>query len=201
MRIGYARVSTEEQKTHAQTDALTLAGCEKIYEEHRSGGSLSRPILFALLNSLKPGDEVVVYKMDRIARSLKDLLTIQEKIIDAGADFRSLTEVLDTGSPAGRMIFQILGAFGEFERELIRERTRVGMKAAVARGAILGAPRGLNLQQEAEALKAWATGRVTKSELARKYDVHISSIKRMIRRAGMAQTRPAGAGQMSLVLA
>lgn len=200
MRIGYARVSTDEQKTHAQTDALKAAGCDVIHEEHKSGGSLSRPILFALLKALQPGDEVVVYKLDRIARSLKDLLTIQERITDAGADFRSLTEILDTSSPAGRMIFQIIGAFGEFERELIRERTRVGLRAAMARGSKPGQPRSMDTHQETAALKAWGTGRVTKSELARKYAVHISSIKRMIRRAGMAQTRPAGAGQLSLVL-
>lgn len=200
MRIGYARVSTDEQKTHGQTDALKAAGCEVIHEEKRSGGSMGRPLLLAMLKGLQPGDEVVVYKLDRIARSLKDLLSIQERIIEAGADFKSLTETLDTSSPAGRMIFQILGAFAEFERELIRERTRVGMKAAMERGAKPGRTRGLNPAQESESLKLWSTGKVTKSELARKYGVHISSIKRTIRRAGMAQQRPAGREQMALAI-
>lgn len=190
MLVGYARVSTEEQKTHAQTDALKAAGCEVVYEEKRSGGSMSRPLLFGMLKALKPGDVVVVYKLDRIARSLKDLLSIQEKILDAGADFKSLTETLDTSSPAGRMIFQILGAFAEFERELIRERTRVGLRAAMERGSKPGHPRGMSEAQEAAAMKAWATGRYTKAELAKRYGVHISSIKRAIRRAGLSQTRP-----------
>lgn len=197
MLIGYARVSKDEQKTHAQHDALKAAGCGLILEEKKSGGSMSRPILLQMLKSLKPGDVVVVYKLDRIARSLKDLLTIQERIVEAGADFRSLTEVIDTSSPAGRMIFQIIGAFAEFERELIRERTRVGLRAAMERGSKPGHPRSMDPAQEAESLRLWATGKVTKSELARRYGVHISSIKRMIRRAGLGQTRPAS-GQLAL---
>lgn len=189
MLIGYARVSTDDQVTHSQTDALRAAGCELIYEEKKSGGSLSRPILFELLKRLRPGDTLVVYKLDRVARSLKDLLTIQERITDAGADFRSLTEILDTSTPAGRMIFQILGAFAEFERELIRERTRVGLHAAMARGSKPGRPRGMG-PKEAEAMRLWSTGRYTKSELALRYGVDISSVKRAIRRAGLAQQRP-----------
>src|SRR5690606_20534396 len=104
--------------------------CQQIYQEKRSGGNLRRPELELLLQSLQPDDTVIVYKLDRIARSLKDLLTIIERIETAGAEFRSLTEMMDTKSPAGRMIFQIVGAFAEFERELIRERTLVGIEAA-----------------------------------------------------------------------
>ena len=199
MLIGYARVSTEEQKTHAQTDALKAAGCEIVFEEKKSCGSLSRPILIGLLKRLQPGDLVMVYKLDRVARSLKDLLSIQERVVEAGADFKSLTETLNTSTPAGRMIFQLLEAFAEFERELIRERTRVGLRAAMERGSKPGQSRKVNPAQESELLKQWVTGKVTKSELARKYGVHISSIKRTIRRAGMAQTRPARADQMALV--
>lgn len=141
MLIGYARVSTQEQETNAQIDALTKAGCERIYQEKRSGGNMRRPQLEELLLSLSPGQTVVVYKLDRIARSLKDLLAIIERIEAAGAEFRSLTEHMDTKSPAGRMIFQIVGAFAEFERELIRERTRVGMQAAMKRGVVVKAAR------------------------------------------------------------
>ena len=198
MRIGYARVSTEEQKTHGQTDALKAAGCELVLEEKRSGGSMSRPILIELLKKLQPGDEAMVYKLDRIARSLKDLLSIQERIIEAGADFKSLTETLDTSTPAGRMIFQLLGAFAEFEREPIRERTKVGLRAAMERCSKPGRPHGMNPAQEFESLKLWASGKATKSELARKCGVHISSIKRTIQRAGMGQQRPANVGQMAL---
>lgn len=186
MLIGYARVSTQEQETNAQIDALTKAGCECIYQEKRSGGNLRRPQLEQLLISLTPGCTVVVYKLDRIARSLKDLLTIIERIESAGAEFRSLTEHMDTKSPAGRMIFQIVGAFAEFERELIRERTRVGMEAAMRRGVIVGRPRGMNTKDEAEAVRLWRTGRYTKTALGQRYGVHISSIKRAIKRADAA---------------
>jgi len=144
---------------------------------------MRRPQLEQLLLSLTPGCTVVVYKLDRIARSLKDLLTIIERIEAAGAEFRSLTEFIDTKSPTGRMIFQIVGAFAEFERELIRERTRVGMAAAMRRGTIVGRPRGLTPDEEAEAIKLWYSGKYTKSALARRYGIHISSVKRAIKRA------------------
>lgn len=183
MLIGYARVSTQEQETHLQIDALVKAGCEQIYQEKRSGGNLRRPELEKLLQSLQPDDTVVVYKLDRIARSLKDLLTIIERIEAAGAEFRSLTEHMDTKSPAGRMIFQIVGAFAEFERELIRERTLVGMEAAKRRGVVMGRPRGMSSADEAEMLRQWRSGKVTRSALARRYNVHLSSIKRAIKRA------------------
>ncbi len=189
MLIGYARVSTQEQETHAQIDALTAAGCGRIFHEKRSGSTMRRPQLEQLLLSLNPSDTVVVYKLDRIARSLKDLLTIIERIEAAGAEFRSLTEMIDTKSPAGRMIFQIVGAFAEFERELIRERTRVGMEAAARRGVVMGRPRGMSAEDEAEAMRLWRTGRYTKTALARQYNVHISSIKRAIRRANESQQR------------
>lgn len=125
MLYGYARVSTQEQETHAQTDALSKAGVGFIFSEKKSGGTTAgRPELEKMLRILKHGDQVVVYKLDRIARSLKDLLRIIERIEEKGAQFRSLTESLDTTTPAGRMLFHMVGAFAEFERELIRERTR-----------------------------------------------------------------------------
>lgn len=183
MLVGYARVSTQEQETHAQTDALREAGVGFIFSEKRSGGSMSkRPALEDMLTKIGPGDTVVVYKLDRIARSLKDLLIIIERIEACGAEFRSLTEMIDTRSPAGRMIFQIVGAFAEFERELIRERTRVGMAAAAKRGVRMGRPTALTDVEEAEAMRLWFTGNYTKSSLARQYGTHISSIKRAIKR-------------------
>ncbi|QOT82488.1 recombinase family protein (plasmid) [Cupriavidus basilensis] len=182
MLIGYARVSTEEQVTHAQIDALRAAGCETIYQEKRSGGTMRRPELEMVLATVGKGDTVVVYKLDRIARSLKDLLTIIERIEQAGGEFRSLTEHMDTRSPAGRMIFQIIGAFAEFERELIRERTRVGMAAAVRRGVRLGRHTAMNADQEAECMRLWYSGDYTKTALAQRYGTHISSIKRAIKR-------------------
>lgn len=141
-----------------------------------------RPALEEMLTKISQGDTVVVYKLDRIARSLKDLLIIIERIEACGAEFRSLTEMIDTRSPAGRMIFQIVGAFAEFERELIRERTRVGMAAAARRGVKMGRPTAMTEPEEAEALRLWFAGNHTKSQLARMYGTHISSIKRAIKR-------------------
>lgn len=188
MLYGYARVSTQEQETRAQLDALNRAGVERVYQEKRSGGTLRRPVLEALLTSLQPGDVVVVYKLDRIARSLVDLLHILARIKAAGAQFRSQTEIIDTHSPAGRMMTHILGAFGEFERDLIRERTRAGLQAAKERGAPIGRPRSMTAEDEASAVRRWLARNespVTLSQLARDYGCHLSSIKRAIGRAGV----------------
>ncbi|MCL9857438.1 recombinase family protein [Ralstonia solanacearum] len=183
MLYGYARVSTQEQETHAQTDALSKAGVGFIFSEKKSGGTTAgRPELEKLLRMLKPGDTVVVYKLDRIARSLKDLLRIIERIEEKGAQFRSLTESLDTTTPAGRMLFHMVGAFAEFERELIRERTRAGMAAAVQRGVKLGRHYALSPEDEAEALRLWFAGQMTKTAIARQFGTHISSIRRAIKR-------------------
>ncbi|WP_455275191.1 recombinase family protein [Ralstonia thomasii] len=190
MLYGYARVSTQEQETHAQTDALAKAGVGFIFSEKRSGGTTARrPELEKLLRLLKRGDTVVVYKLDRIARSLKDLLRIIERIEEKGAQFRSLTEALDTSTPAGRMLFHMVGAFAEFERELIRERTRAGMEAAVKRGVKLGRHYALSREDEAEALRLWHQGTMTKSAIARIYGVHMSSMKRAIKRQQESQQR------------
>ncbi|WP_430421131.1 recombinase family protein [Methylibium petroleiphilum] len=137
MLVGYARVSTVQQDTALQRAAFMRAGVRKVVEEKRSGGG-SRPLLEALLGKLKPGDVVVVYKIDRLARSLVDLLRILQRITDAGAQFRSLTEPLETATPVGRMMLQLLGAFAEFERALIRERCCAGLYAAMARGVAVG---------------------------------------------------------------
>src|SRR6187551_2304914 len=135
MLLGYARVSkADDQDTAAQVSALKAAGCTRIYEEKASGGRWDRPELHWVLDHLRAGDVLVVWKLDRLSRSLKDLLHILEKVEAAGADFRSLTEAIDTTGPAGRMLMQMLGSFAEFERAMVRERTRMGLKAAAARG-------------------------------------------------------------------
>lgn len=139
MMIGYARVSTVQQDTALQRAAFKRAGVVRVIEEKRSGGA-ARPLLEGLLRRLKPGDVVVVYKIDRLARSLVDLLRILQRIADAGAEFRSLTEPLETATPVGRMMLQLLGAFAEFERALIRERCCAGLYAAMARGVVVGRP-------------------------------------------------------------
>jgi DNA invertase Pin-like site-specific DNA recombinase len=186
MRIGYARVSTQEQETRAQIDALKRAGVDSIHEEKRSGATLRRPVLDKLLRNLRRGDTLVVYKLDRIARSLKHLLTIIERLQERGANFESLTEHIDTNTPAGRLMLQMLGAFAEFEREMIRERTKSGMQAAKKRGVRLGRPRSLEIDEERQVVRQWRSGRYTLTALAHQYGVHLSSIKRAVYRASEA---------------
>src|SRR6185436_7366344 len=125
---------SDDQITAPQIRALKEAGCKKVFEESASGGRWDRPQLQGLLDQLREGDTLVVWKLDRLSRSLKDLLTILERIDATGAKFRSLTEAIDTSGAAGRMLMQMLGSFAEFERAMIRERTRAGLKAAAARG-------------------------------------------------------------------
>ena len=138
--LGYARVSTDEQTTDAQIDALERAGCKTIHREHASGASRARPQLKLALDRCKPGDVLVVVRIDRLARSLSHLLEIIETLDARGAGFRSLGDPIDTTSPQGRFTLQILGAVAEFERALIRESTKAGLKAARDRGRIGGNP-------------------------------------------------------------
>lgn len=140
MLIGYARVSTDEQTTDPQIDALKRVGCSAIFREQASGASRARPELARALDAAKAGDVLVVVRIDRLARSLAHLLEIIEALDRRGAGFRSLGDPIDTTSPQGRFTLQILGAVAEFERALIRERTKAGLKAARERGRVGGNP-------------------------------------------------------------
>jgi DNA invertase Pin-like site-specific DNA recombinase len=150
MIFGYARVSTDDQDTAAQERALKSAGAEIVFLERTSGGRWDRPELHRLLDRLRPGDVVLVWKLDRLSRSLKDLLTIIERIDERQAGFKSLTEHVDTTSPAGRMMMQMVGAFAEFERAMIRERTRAGLHEAKEGGRVGGRRKKLKVHQEKE---------------------------------------------------
>lgn len=179
--MGYARVSSQEQETALQLDALSRAGVGRVFQEKRSAGG-RRPLLEALLYTLRRGDVLVVYKTDRLARSLADLLRILARIERAGAAFRSITEPFDTSTAAGRLMLQMLGSFAEFERSMIRERSMAGQEVARAAGVRIGRPRGLSPREEAECYRLWATGRYTKTALAERYAVHLSSVKRVVLR-------------------
>ena len=141
MLIGYARVSTEDQDNAAQLDALRAAGCAPIFEDKASGASRERPQLQKAIARVGQGDTLIVMRIDRLARSLSHLLEIIETLRAKSAGFRSLTDPIDTTSAQGMLMTQMLGAFAEFERALIRERTKAGIKAAVARGAKPGNPK------------------------------------------------------------
>ncbi|EAO0310066.1 recombinase family protein [Vibrio cholerae] len=134
-RIGYARVSTDDQNLHLQRDALVAAGCEIIYEDKASGKSTARPELDNCLKALRPGDTLVVWRLDRLGRSLGDLVKVVTNLIgERGVGFLSLQEQIETNSASGKLIFHVFAALAEFERNLISERTRAGLDAARARG-------------------------------------------------------------------
>ena len=181
MLIGYARVSKiDQQDTRAQAQELRRAGCKRTYQENASGGRWDRPQLHKALEQLRDGDVFVVWKLDRLSRSLKDLLNVLERITEAGAGFRSLTENIDTTTAAGRMMLQMLGAFAEFERSMVRERTRLGLQAARERGQVGGRQPKLSSHQRAEAIKMVTTGSKSAAEVARLFRVHRSSISRLL---------------------
>lgn len=132
--IGYARVSTVEQDTALQTDALSKAGCERIFEDTASGAKADRLGLAAALSYAREGDALVVWRLDRLGRSLSHLIEMISALEERGVGFRSITESIDTTTSGGRLIFHVFGALGQFERDLIRERTKAGLAAAAARG-------------------------------------------------------------------
>lgn len=189
MLIGYARVSRQQdQDTATQVQALTQAGVERIYQEHASGGRWDRPELHRLLDQLRAGDVVVVWKLDRLSRSLKDLLHLLDQLSARGAGFQSLTERIDTTTPAGRMLLQMVGAFAEFEREMIRERTRAGLEAARQQGRVGGRRPKLSSRQREELVRGVREGRYSMAEAARLFGVHPATVSRL-----MAQARQQGA--------
>jgi DNA invertase Pin-like site-specific DNA recombinase len=188
--LGYARVSkADDQDNAAQVKALRLAGCKRVFEEKASGGRWDRPQLHNALEQLREGDVLVVWKLDRLSRSLKDLLQIMEKVSDAGAGFRSITEAVDTTTSAGRMLMQMLGSFAEFERSMVRERTRAGLAAARDRGARLGRPAKLSAHQQQEVIKAVRDGSKTAADAARLFGLHRSNITRLLERSEMNADR------------
>ena len=177
MQIGYARVSTDDQDTAAQVAALKAAGCERIFREKASGGRWDRPELHRLLDQLRKGDVLVVWKLDRLSRSLRDVLTIMERLGEAKAGFRSLTEAIDTTTPAGRMMMQMVGAFAEFERSVIRERCEAGRVEARARGVRFGRPAKVCPETAAR----WAREGLTQAEIAARMGCCASSVSRALR--------------------
>ncbi|PAT43504.1 resolvase [Vandammella animalimorsus] len=183
MKIGYARVSTQDQDTAMQLDCLRSLGCEIVYQEKASGASRrGRPELARCLASLKTGDVLVVYKIDRIARSLFDLLDILRHLERVGASIKSATEPLDTTNSMGMFVIQVLGAVAQLEREMIRERSIAGQKAARARGRLPGRARALTAQQEQEIVDEYQRGETTYKALAVKHGVSQSVVKRAVYR-------------------
>jgi DNA invertase Pin-like site-specific DNA recombinase len=181
---GYARVSTDGQTLDAQVATLIAAGAAPVFRETASGAKTDRRELAKALRSLDVGDTLLVTRLDRLARSTRDLLNILDTIAKAGADFRSLGDVwADTTTPHGRLMLTVLGGLAEFERELIRVRTGEGRIRAKARGVHMGRPPKLTLHQKREALKALADGTATQADLARRFNLSASTISRLMDKA------------------
>jgi DNA invertase Pin-like site-specific DNA recombinase len=180
MLVGYARVSTQEQTPTLQLDALKNAGCERTFVEMASGAQRDRPELMAALSFMRDrsDDVLVVWKLDRLARSLKQLIETVEDLERRGIGFRSLTENIDTTSPAGRLTFHIFGAMAEFERSIIRERTRAGLDSARARGRKGGRPRALDSAQIRRAKAMLNDPEITVEDVASELGVALSTLYR-----------------------
>ena len=179
MIFGYARVSTTDQSLDSQTDALTVAGAERIFAETVSGTKQERPELAQLLAQLRTGDVVTVTKYDRLARSLHDLLGIVKAVEERGAGFRSLAEDIDTTTPAGRLVFHVFASIAQFERERISERTKEGLQAARKRGRVGGRPPALTADQKVEAQRMRDEEGRSIAAIARLFKVSETTVRRV----------------------
>jgi DNA invertase Pin-like site-specific DNA recombinase len=167
MLIGYARVSTHEQNLDLQKDALEKAECERVFVEQMSGSSSNRPELNKTIDMLREGDTLVVWRLDRLGRSLKHLIELITKLEERKVGFKSLTESIDTTTSGGKLIFHIFGALAEFERNLIRERTNAGLSAARARGRKGGRPMFLDSQKREVAIQLYNEKKHTIKEICK----------------------------------
>jgi DNA invertase Pin-like site-specific DNA recombinase len=182
MKIGYARVSTDEQSLALQCDAFERAGCGRVFEDQGvSGVAMRRPGLDQALAAVGPGDMLVVWRLDRLGRSLPHLIETVQRLGDKGAGFASLSEAIDTTTPSGTLVFHMMGALAEFERALIVERTKAGLAAAKKRGKALGRPRKLTADQVAHAREVIEGGLQTSSGMAELLKVDHSTLWRALR--------------------
>lgn len=178
-RIGYARVSTDDQSLDLQLDAL--AACDVIYQERASGKATDgRPELEHCLKALRAGDTLVVWRLDRLGRSLQDLVRIVTDLERAGVAFESLSEAISTGSAAGKLQFHVFAAMAEFERNLIRERTQAGLAAARARGRVGGRPEKLGAKERREIKLLLADPEVRVTDVAARYKVSRATLYRAL---------------------
>ena len=180
MLVGYARVSTSDQKLDLQLDALREAGCEKTFCDQASGAKTERPVLTEALAFARTGDTLVVWRLDRFGRSLKDLVGRVEELRERGVGFRSLTEGVDTTSPTGKLVFHMFGALAEFERDLIRERTMAGLASARARGRQGGRPRAMDEEKVRVASRLMKDPEVSVAEVCRAVGVSSATLYRYV---------------------
>ena len=183
MYIGYARVSTHEQHLALQQDALTQAGCQKIIVDRISGTVAERPGLAQIKELLRAGDTLVVWRLDRLGRSIKDLITWVSWLEQEGIGLRSLQEVIDTTSPSGKLTFHIFAALAEFERQLIQERTQAGLRAARARGRVGGRPKALAASKRQRAVQLYQAKQLTVKEICEMMGISKPTLYAYVRQA------------------
>jgi DNA invertase Pin-like site-specific DNA recombinase len=176
MLLGYARVSTLEQNEDLQTDALKRAGCERLYVDHASGAKAHRPQVDRMLDAMRTGDTVVVWKLDRLGRSVQHLVDLMNRFRTEGVGFRSLTENMDTTTPGGVLIFHVFAAMAQFERDLIRERTMAGLNAARARGRKGGRRPKLDARQKKRIRELYDARALTVAEIGKQFGVSRSTV-------------------------
>lgn len=180
MIFGYARVSTKDQNLDIQLDALQKAGCERIFQEKESGAKNNRPERELLLQQLRSGDTLIIYKFDRFGRSFKDLIEKAEMLREMNVSFVSLTDGIATNSPAGKLQFNVFAAMAEFYRDLLIENTNAGLKAARARGRVGGAKPKLTPKQQKEVLDSYNKGGISVDQLGKSYGVSRNTIYNVI---------------------
>ena len=180
MRIGYARVSTEDQTLDLQRDALKRAKCRQVYEEQATGKNIARPQLEACLKSLREGDTLIVWRLDRLGRNLADLVGLISELEQRKINFESVTEKIETISPAGRLVFHVFAALAEFERNLIRERTVAGLTAARARGRTGGRPPKLTPKEIKTIRALLKSAEIPVAEIAARFHIARSTLYRAI---------------------
>ncbi len=188
MKFGYARVSTNSQDLRLQIDALKKEGCNKIFKEKVSGATRERPQLKKIMSSLRKKDIIVIYKLDRLGRSLKDLVNLVSEIQEKGAGLKSLNDQINTATPTGKLTFHLFAALAEFERDIIRERTMAGLAAARARGRVGGRPPGLSKKAEDKAIIAeqlYKEGRLSVSEICEHISISRMTLYKYLRHRGV----------------
>lgn len=184
MKIGYARVSTEDQNLELQRDALIEEGCEQIFDEKISGAKKERPELDRLLSFVREGDVIVVWKLDRLGRSLKHLVELVDLLLHKNVGLKSLNDPVDTSTSQGRFVFNVFAALAEFERDVIRERTKAGLAAARARGRVGGRKKGLTPEAEDKAMLAetlYKEGKLATRAIAKRLNISVFTLYAYLR--------------------
>ena len=190
MLAGYARISTNDQQPELQLDALKAARCKPIFVEQKSARNMERPELIRCLDTLRKNDTLVIWKLDRLGRSLRDLIEIVARLEGDGIQFISLTEDINTKTASGRLIFHVFAILAEFERNLIRERTMAGLASARAKGRFGGAKKKTTAQQDKQLRALWDSGKFTAAQIAEQFGISVPTFFRRVKMKSVKMPLP-----------